>query len=54
MTVDQARAELKAFLAGDRFNNPEPEEFARVLHNYVEAVIAEQLEGYQRKPLRFR
>ncbi len=53
MTVDQARAELRRFLAGDRFNHPDPDEFERVFKNYVDAVIAEQMAGYQRKPLRF-
>lgn len=54
MTVDQARVELKAFLDGDRFNHPDPEGFEKVLRQYIDAVIAENMEGYQRKPLRLR
>lgn len=53
MTVDQARAELKKVLDEDRYH-PDSEEFVRVLDQYVQAVIAECLEGYQRKPLMFR
>lgn len=54
MTVEQAASELRAFLAGDRVNRPDPEEFSRLLDQFVAAKIAEQLEDYQRKPLRFR
>jgi hypothetical protein len=51
--LEQARKELQAFLFGDRFNHPDPDEFMRLLDRYVQAVIAEQMQSYQRKPLRF-
>lgn len=52
MTAEQARAELKKALELDE--GLPADEIIRVLDQYVQATIAEVLEGYQRKPLRFR